>query len=77
MMYVALHFKREDGTEARIETILPGTPNKGDVVTFYDSDREEELVGTVTFVHWRDLNGEILVHVHTKNAFGQTILDTP
>lgn len=77
MMYVALHFKREDKTEVRIETILPGTPNRGDVVTYFDSDRDEEMIGTVTFVHWRDINGEILVHVHTENIFGQTILDKP
>lgn len=77
MMYVALHFVRVDGTEARIETILPGTPHKGDMVTYFDSDRDEELRGKVTFVHWRDLDGEILVHVHTENAFGRTLMDTP
>jgi hypothetical protein len=77
MMYVAVHFVRADKTETRVETVFPGTPNVGDMCTYYDEDRDEELAGRVTFVHWRDLNGEILVHVHTENAFGRTLLNTP
>lgn len=64
-MYVTVHFVRDDGSEVAVETIFPGTPHKGDLCSFYDSDREEDLAGRVNFVEWRDVDGEILVHVHT------------
>lgn len=77
MMYVAIHFKREDKTETQVETALPGTPHPGDLITYFDSDRGQELLGRVTHIHWRDLDGEILVHIHTENSFGQTLMNTP
>ena len=73
-MFVTVYFIRPDGSEVRVETILPGTPRKGDQISFHDTETDDHLEGLVLYVHWEDTDGEILVHVHTTIHSPQ---DTP
>lgn len=66
LVHATVHYVLPGGESQPVETILMCSPFVGLRLEFFDSDRDLDLVGIVTEVVSRDLDGDLSLHVYTK-----------